>query len=334
MNFSPKTLEEIGKYYFKNSLQYFPEKYISILLMPGSNIPKHVAYLCPMCLKNAMMIIDSPTHPVTGEFTEDHFPPKNVGGKKFVLVCRLCNSKAGHDYDFILKDHLSHLSFQKKIPNSTIKSRTIIQNVGKFKGDITIDEKREIRLNNGNEKIQPLSKWNESSKANNDWEIKVEYKIPENEKIEKALIHAAYLTCFEYFGYEYVFSEGGNLMRDVLDNKKRYPANVLDLNFDSEHMLKNIPIGLAFISLPNDLQSMVVNLKLVLKETGYKTIKTVLIPNPTSTGIEDLRITSDRLVNYVGNLSILPLKNFLQLGELPPYRKMWGTLLRDYSNNG
>ena len=37
-----------------------------------------------------------------------------------------------------------------------------------------------------------------------------------------------------------------------------------------------------------------VNLKLKLKETGYTTIKTILIPNPTTNGIEDLKIVSDR----------------------------------------
>ena len=223
MNFSQKTLEDIGKFYFQNSLQYFSEKYFPILINTWQLFSKHVAYLSSMCLKNAMMIINSPTHPTTGEFTEDHYPPKNVGGKKFVLVCKCCNSKAGHDYDFALKDHLTHLSFQKKIPNSSIKSSTIIKGVGKFKGDITIDENRQIRLNNGDSKILPLTQWNEYSKTNSDWTIQVQYKIPENKKIEKGLIHAAYLTCFEYFGYEFIFSKVDSLLRDVLNDKTIYP---------------------------------------------------------------------------------------------------------------
>lgn len=333
MNFTRKTLEDIGRYYFKNSLQYFPEKYIPILLMPNSPIPRHVAYLCPICVENAFMIIDSPTQRITGEFTEDHYPPKSVGGKKTILVCRQCNSKAGHNYDFALKDHLTHLSFQKKVPSSSIKSRTLIPEVGAFKGKIVIDEKGDLQLNlksNESAEIPPLDKWIEYSKTNKDWEIQIEYKSPHDEKIEKALVHAAYLTCFEYFGYEYIFSKGGQLMRDVLNNVQSYPANVLDLNLDSEYMLQNMPLGLSFISWPKDFQTMVVNIKLTLGDTGYTTIKTILVPNPTSNGIEELRTVSDRLVNYIGDLSAVPLNNFLQMGELPPYRKMWGTILRDY----
>ncbi len=185
-------------------------------------------------------------------------------------------------------------------------------------------------MNNGDSKILPLTQWNEYSKTNSDWTIQVQYKIPENKKIEKGLIHAAYLTCFEYFGYEFIFSKSGQLMRDVLNDKTRYPANILDLNQDSVYTIQNIPQGLVFINEPHELQTMAVNLKLKLKETGYTTIKTILIPNPTTNGIEDLKIVSDRFINYLGGLSMLPLKNFLQLNELPPYRKMWGTLLRDY----
>ncbi|MCW3110577.1 MAG: hypothetical protein JWQ09_5083 [Segetibacter sp.] len=336
MNFTRKTLEDLGRYYFKNSLSYFPERYIPILLKPDSNVPKHVAYLCPICLQNAIMFIDSPTQSVTSEFTEDHYPPKSIGGKKFVLVCRECNSKAGHDYDFALKDHLTHLSFQKKVPNSSIKSRTIIPNVGKFKGKIALTEKGELQLNmknNERDEVPPLDNWIEYSKTGKDWEIQIEYRTPHDEKVEKALIHAAYLTCFEYFGYEYIFSEGGQLMRDVMNNPQSYPANALDLNLDSEYMLQNVPLGLGFISYPQDLQSMMVNLKLTLDDTGYTTIKTVLIPNPTSTGIEELRTVGDRLVKYTGDISMLPLNNFLKMEVLPPYRTMWETLLRDYGDD-
>jgi hypothetical protein len=66
---------------------------------------------------------------------------------------------------------------------------------------------------------------------------------------------------------------------------------------------------------------------------GKQFVVVILIPNPTSTGIEELKTVSDKLVNYTGDISILPLNNFLTMEFLPPYRTMRETLLRDYDDD-
>jgi hypothetical protein len=335
MNFSRETIEEIGKYYFKNSLRYFKDSYLPIVLLPGSPVPKHVAYLCPLCLEQVIMFVESPLQKVTTEFTEDHYPPKCVGGKEVVLVCRTCNSKAGHEYDFTLLEHMRHLSFQKKIPGSAIKTKTEIAGVGKFNGGFMIDDKGQMIVNMKKDErvaIKPLDEWIEYSKTNLNWTIQIHLRTPHDEKVEKALIHAAYLTCFKNFGYEFLFSPAGQLMRNVMAGLERYCCNVLDLNLNTETMLNTVPDGLVFISNPRELHSMAVNIRLINKETGYSTIKTVLIPAPTTDGFENTKRVGTTLLNYTGDISMTPLFNFLRMHVLPPYRTMWATLLRDFIN--
>lgn len=335
MNFNLTIFEHLYRYYFLNSLRYFPEKYLSLFLEPDSSVPNHVAYLCPVCQEQGMMFVDNPVSKYTAEFTEDHYPPTSVGGKSTILVCKLCNSKAGHDFDFTLQEHLRHLSFQKRLPNSAISSQSLIDGVGKFKGKMIIDEKGEVHVNLKNretDSIQPLDQWIDFSKTNFDWKIQLKFHTPHDEKVERALLHAAYLTCFEHFGYEFIFSEGGLHMRNVFAGVDRYAANTTDLNLDQDIMLEQIPLGLVFISHPRNLQSLAVTMKLVLKDTGYSTIKVVLIPAPVKEGMDDMRAISDALTRHTGDISFTKLNNFLQMGELPPYRKMWATLLRDYRN--
>lgn len=334
MNFNLTILEHAYRQYFLNSLNYFPEKYLSLFLEPHSIIPKHVAYLCPICLEQGIMFVDSPFSKFTVEFTEDHYPPKSVGGKNTVLVCKLCNSKAGHAFDYTLQEHVQHLSFQKRIPGSAINSKSIIDGVGIFKGKMVIDQRGEVKVNLKNREgdpIRPLDQWIEFSKTNFDWSIKLQFHTPHDEKVERALLHAAYLTCFEYFGYEFIFSAAGQHMRNVFGGIERYAADVLDLNLDQDITLGKLPLGLVFISSPRNLHSMAVTIKLTSKDTGYSTIKVVLIPDPTKEGINNMRAISDALIHYTGDIAFIKLNNFLQMGELPPYRKMWATLQRDYA---
>jgi hypothetical protein len=51
-------------------------------------------YACPCCLV---------AHPreaaVEGRLTDEHVPPKGLGGRRMVLTCRQCNSSSGHEFD-------------------------------------------------------------------------------------------------------------------------------------------------------------------------------------------------------------------------------------------
>jgi len=132
-----------------------------------SIIERHVAYLCPLCINNAIMIMSPTSQKASSLFTDDHYPPESVGGRKTILVCEKCNKEAGHKYDVALKQHLMSLSFSKRIPGSIIPIQSIIPGVGKFNGAMVVDEKGTTLIKmqkNEKDKIPPLEKRNEDSK--------------------------------------------------------------------------------------------------------------------------------------------------------------------------
>ena len=52
--------------------------------------PPLVGYVCPICLQ---------LHATAVDLTEEHVPPRSLGGKVLCLTCRNCNSSAGHSID-------------------------------------------------------------------------------------------------------------------------------------------------------------------------------------------------------------------------------------------
>ena len=78
------------------------------------------------------------------------------------------------------------------------------------------------------------------------------------------------------------------------------------------------------------MQSLVVNIKLINKITGYACIKMILIPNPNDSGVEDLKTVASILSKYLGNLETNPLNNFLKIGIQNPYSQMWFNLQNEF----
>ena len=61
----------------------------------------------------------------------------------------------------------------------------------------------------------------------------------------------AYLYCFDYWGYEFVFSRAGQLFRDVLNDKREFPVPVPTLWYDNKveiHKVINIPTGIVMMN--------------------------------------------------------------------------------------
>jgi hypothetical protein len=67
--------------------------------------PVSFVYLYPLCLKHVISY-DGEDLRFKEAFTLDHFPPESVGGKATVLVCNKCNSTAGADFEYSLKEWL------------------------------------------------------------------------------------------------------------------------------------------------------------------------------------------------------------------------------------
>lgn len=65
---------------FAPSLEQFKEWYIHKIFPGGESPPAHLFYLCPLCLKNWILLWKG-GYDFNVEFSMDHFPPENVGGK-------------------------------------------------------------------------------------------------------------------------------------------------------------------------------------------------------------------------------------------------------------
>lgn len=219
----------------------------------------------------------------SAEFDMDHFPPQNVGGTLKALVCKACNSRAGHEYDYVTKEFLNELGFHKRIPFSIIETKhTISDVIGRYSGTTEIDKNGEVVYSfkpNPNFKAAPLDQF--LSERINTLSWKAEVTIPQvnKEKINKALLKTAYLVCFNHWGYDFIFSDTGKYIREALADKAAYPfKNIPAFIFDDQEKLDRIPLGVCFIKEPIEWQVYMVNIPMHLKQNQYKCIASVLIP--------------------------------------------------------
>jgi hypothetical protein len=91
---------------FWPSLKHFASGYEPIIFVDHPSIPEYFMYICPLCLGNYMLFLKE-GFVISSEFDMDHFPPQNVGGTLKALVCKACNSRAGHEYDYANADRIS-----------------------------------------------------------------------------------------------------------------------------------------------------------------------------------------------------------------------------------
>lgn len=328
-SFSPEILLQHFSKYFDTSLKFFPQKYLKFFLNDGDIIPNHVAYLCPLCVSNFLAVLQEEKKIITSsDFCLDHYPQKSVGGNTTILVCKSCNNEAGHTYEFALKKHLHLSSFGQQGLSHKVIVKSSIPNVGKFNSLLGKNENNQWELTlKPKEDIKnlPLDHWIEYSKTNNDWEFQITVSNPKEMHINKSILKSAYLYCFSHWGYEFAFSKTGDLFRSVLSDKEDYPMAVMPLKFDKETKTSfdKIPIGVCYISRPENLKSLIVNIQIKDKIMGFENILPVFIPNPTNTGIQDLKKIQKLMDDKItGDITIVPLLSILEKTPIA-YSQTW-----------
>jgi hypothetical protein len=316
LSFSPETLLYHTEIYYHKSLKYFQQYYFGLLPFEKNKIPLHVAYLCPLCLTNCIVILKQPDVIMTSsDFDLDHYPQQSIGGGNSILVCKPCNGKAGCNYEFSLKEHLQFSSLAFEGPSHEVRAKIVIPDVMCLNSQLSKNEKNQWVLplkKSPKVTIRPLDNWLNSLGTDSQEEFTVHISTPLQSNIDKALLKTAYLYCFAIWGYEFVFSNIGHLFRLVLSGKIEYPMKVRPLKFDhNKKGFESIPTGVCFVSQQNYVRSFVVNILLKDKESNIREIYPIFIPNPTVTGISDFVAFSTAIKGLTGNLDILPLVNFL-----------------------
>jgi hypothetical protein len=286
--------------FFQLSLLNYSEKYQKLVFREGVTIPSHLAYICPLCLDKYIVLLGNDLN-VNAEFSLDHIPPKNIGGTLELITCKKCNNDAGK-YEAELGKKLEYDAFTKRQVESAIENtRLKISGVaGNYKSFIKVSEDGTPIIDfpvNAKHEMPFLNTWLESLGKTEDWTITLTVPIPNDKKKMKALLKAAYLICFFYWGYEFTYSQNGEQIRKVLNDEQEYPMNgpAFWINTKSLGSEINIPLGVGIIEKPVELQSYYVNIPVEKNDTSY--IATMLIPISTNEGWKKLREIHSYLTN-------------------------------------
>jgi hypothetical protein len=315
------------------SLRQYPDSYLSQFFQSRNNIPPHFAYLCPLCLKNGIIIERSIGVGAHTDFSLDHYPPESVGGFLKILVCKKCNNDAGAHFENALKLKMENLSFNRRNVSAMAKAKAQITNVpGHYPTLLTVDENGEfeISLKPYNKMHAPLlDSWIEKSKIDLNWKVELTIPIADEKKVSKAILKAAYLFCFEGWGYEFVFSYTGQMIRNILNDEAAYPLNVpafwLGDLFKVEHA--RCPLGLCFLQNPPSCRSFMINMLLKDKASKYEDIASMLIPGPGKEDWQDLsRIQLILADKPVMELTIAHITETILPNSLTGYKQSWEKL--------
>jgi hypothetical protein len=329
--------EEVLKSYlfrFFGALQKYPEKYLPLVFQEYNQPTKHLAYLCPLCVENFFYAENTAWY-YKAQFSLDHFPPKNVGGKMKMLICKDCNNTAGYSFESSFRDRVLKEGYNRKIPNISMPAIANLENVkGWMHSNVLVNQDITLGLKLNEKALNRIPKLTEHQHVtNNDGKgFKMVIKIQEvnDNKAAKAILKAAYLYCFDYWGYEFVFSLAGELFRNVLNDKCDYPIKVPTLWFDNKpeiHKGIKIPTGMVYIQNPKEIMSMFVNIPALIKEIDYKCIIPVQIPNPSDRDFSQLkRIQQFFDDNPSPQVHIRQIPYKFSMSFPKPYSKTWEEL--------
>ena len=314
--------------YFEQSISKFSEKYKKQIFKENTDTSQHVIYFCPLCLKNHIIALESGIY-FSSEFSLDHYPPQNVGGKDTILTCKTCNNNAG-TYEVELEKKMDYEALKNNFPNSIITNTAfkvdgLISSDKGYHSFINRDETGILKIDFNAKMLKSsiyLKKWIDNDIYKNDWLANLTISMPDNKKILKSILKTAYLYCFIYWGYDFAFSANAEKMRNILVNKEEYSIDFPSFWIDSKkssNAYSQIPLGICFIEKPIEMKSYIVNIPFA-KDENFA-IVSLLIPSSRESGFDDLKLVEAHLKQN-NNIEI----SFKKLEPSLPHN------LFDYSN--
>lgn len=263
---------------------------IELIIDKGLSSEEKVSsfYLCPLCLKNFIYIKEGSIFE-NEDFDLDHFPPKSIGGKSTILVCKKCNSTYGEEFDYSIKDYLQFISFMKKNINANYTAKLSVENVeGNYKSNVFWNNDVLVHeLDSFNKYPLLLSGFGKNALSGKEFSIKMRITYPHESLIHKAFLKAAYLSFFSYWGYEFAYSHAGRNIIKALNNEIEYPLS--NFGVFQDESINSLNEGLYFIESPENYQSFMYRCKSRIKDTGENSATFVLIPKFGRTNWEQFK---------------------------------------------
>lgn len=176
-------------------------------------VDEEPGYICPLCLD----IVRSPS-----ALTQEHVPPRAVGGKVLCLLCKNCNNRAGQSVDAAMAERVA----AKKILTEGTTRKFV---------DLRIDDlsvkaafrregtQGELRIAKNHNSPANLDEFNRRIRAPQPaTTLQVWYPHQFNDHFAMVgYLKAAYLYAFAKFGYSYVLRDCMDLVREQILAPKR-----------------------------------------------------------------------------------------------------------------
>lgn len=273
---------------------------------------QELIYVCPICFqffqKNDLN--QKEKNPLTLEDA----PPKALGGKPVILTCKFCNNYSGTNLDSHLKMDFDLSLFSKGISETNAKIKIKVENP--FKSTISFSPERKQLTVIYNRKNDYAKKQIEKLAAIWDGsEFSFTVIAPNKRKFSIGLLRIAYLLAFAKFGYSYVLSEGGKIIRTQILTPF---DDIVGLNFvthiDFFEGQKDVFI---IRSSPNTQFLLVVFL---LEKKSINRYFGIILPGPNKEDVASY-INFDKKRNLDFKFAKVPKSNYLH--DALGYHKLW-----------
>ena len=239
---------------------------------------KLATYVCPICygLYNESHLIQDSPNPLTIE----DVPPKSLKGKPSLLTCKKCNNEAGYTLDHHLKTGLDVLTFTEGIPSAKIKARIQTEGSNPFHSTVSFDkEKNQIRFRYDRKNPYAKKQFQKLRHSKNP-KINFSFTNSPQKRFDIALLRIAHLYLFKKFGYSYLLSNSGQLVREQIVKPKE---DILKPLVSSGQQWNQYD-GVYTIGEPIDFNSYIAVFQLITSDTPRKFA--VVLPGPNGTDIE------------------------------------------------
>jgi hypothetical protein len=190
-----------GDAWFQQGCEAFRRSFPDI----AKNIPADRFYVCPVCLKAF-----SEEALTARVLTREHVPPRSVGGKRMVLTCEECNSKAGHSADSDLRREADIYDFATgNLPETKLALKTKSGHVP-VRMSVAPSGIQMFGVPNATHPathLAVMADFEDASKPDGwqDFKFSVEFRAFSAKRAAASWLRAAYLAFFSALGYRFVF---------------------------------------------------------------------------------------------------------------------------------
>lgn len=226
---------------------------------------------CPQCLR----VKDK------SEFSEEHVPPKALGGKLVTLTCTVCNNASGRSVD----SHLVNVFNNPFHFEATSTRATVIDDNGnRFAGNLKSDRRdlifEVVRRATRNANVRSL--WEERKPSN----IQVTDHSPMNFRLATAgHLRIAYLLIFSVFGYAFLNDNNLERIRQFINENQS--DDLLHWGIVADYPYPDKMLGVNLIDAPSELWSFLVVYDLRNRDGNTYRCGTI-IPAPYSGNVYEI----------------------------------------------